>query len=112
MAITNTGKGKDRMGGKNDGLRYKWRWVMRCRLSGCPQTDKRRLPCQTCEVDVKTKLGWWRYAAIEWGDSYEAKVELNHSLTLNETGLPTRLAAQQRAEMLATEFCEAVLRAG
>lgn len=97
------------MGSAQDGLRYHWQWVMRCRLSGIPQGDKRRLPCQTCEADVKTKLGWWCYGAVDWHDSYEARVGLNNSFTLREEGLPTRLAAQQRAESLVAEFCTRVL---
>lgn len=109
MAITKTGTGKDRKGTKRDGLRYQWKWLMRCRLSGVPQGDKRRLPCQSCEAEVRTRLGWWTFRAVDWHDSYEAQVELKYALTLSEKGLPTRLAAQHRAEALVVEFCKRAL---
>lgn len=108
MAITNTGKGKDRMGGKNDGLRYDWRWAMRCQLSGYPQGDKRRLPCQGCIAEIQTALGPWEFEALDWHDSYEAQAKLKYTLTLSEKGLPSRLAAQRRAEAIVAEFCERV----
>lgn len=107
--IDNTGKGKDRKGTLRDGLRYKWRWVMRRQLSGGADSDTRRLPCQSCFAETHTPLGWWRFEAVDWHSSYEARAKLDNRIAIHEDGLPTRLEAQRRAEVLAIEFCERAL---
>jgi hypothetical protein len=108
--MSNTGKGKDRKGTMAaDGLQHDWQWAMRSQLSGGNPGDTRRLPCRTCHAEAVTSMGVWDFSAIDWHDSYEAEVLLDQRLNLSEKGLPTRLAAQRRAETLAKEFCHAVL---
>jgi len=107
---SNTGEGKDRKGSMLDGLKLKWKWTMQCCLSYGPKNDKRRLPCQVCYATRNTKTGHWVFEAVEWEDGYEANVKLNGDQILSEQNLPTRLKAQERAEAMLGEFCEAVLK--
>ena len=105
----NTGRGKDRKGTKRDGLERSWKWVMQCGLSKAPPSDKRRLPCQSCFAEIRTELGYWKFRAVDWHDSYEAQVHYNGKHLLSHEGFATRLEAQRRAEVLVKVFCEAAL---
>lgn len=105
----NTGKGRDSKGRKSDGLRWSWKWLKQCELSGALEKDKRRLPCQTCFAEAQTKLGWWRFEAVDWHDGYEARASLNGKVVVLRVGLPTRFEAQRCAEFLIKEFCEMAL---
>lgn len=110
MTITNDGQGKDRKGTKRDGLRLRWRWLMRRELSGGSDRDHRRLPCQTCFAEKRTSHGLWRYCAIDWHDGYEAEVSFNgNHFISSERDLPTRLDAQRCAEGLVASFCGAAI---
>jgi hypothetical protein len=107
--IDNTGKGKDRKGIKCDGLKHRWRWIERRMLSGHPQDDHRRLPCQVCEANVETSMGVWTFNAIDWGTFYQAEAAFDNNLYHNEVEYPTRLEAQKAAEQLPFGFATDVL---
>ncbi len=105
----NTGKGKDRKGTKKDGLRYSWKWVRQCDLSSGPRNDKRRLPCRTCYLELDTSLGVIRFGAVDWFDSYEARVLLQGEWLVSIRDLPTRLDTQLAAEKGIVEFARELL---
>ncbi len=110
--IRHTGKGEDRKGGRRDGLRLRWSWLMRRELSGAPPNDRRRLPCQTCRATRKTSHGVWEYRAVAWHDSYEADVELNGKPLAQKEGFTSRVRAQFAAEQLMRDFCRRALDEG
>jgi len=101
----NTGKGNDRKGTKRDGLRFTWKWVKQCGLSGADRNDHRRLPCQTCSAEV----GDFTFEATDWHDRYEATVDYNNKAFLHGSYFPTRLQAQLHAETMILEWCKATL---
>ena len=111
-----TGKGVDRMGNKRDGLRFKWEWVKRGRLStggsGQWRYPNKRHPCQSCEVvlsDIVTLPNRPNFIleAVQWhGPTYEGRVELNRELITSQDGFKTRLEAQQAAEELLYTFLQ------
>ncbi len=105
-------KGLDRMGGPKEGLRLPWEYLMQCELSGMPENDRRRLPCQTCFTERTGAQGSWRYEAVDWNDSYEAIVELNGQRITSESDFGSRLEAQRAAEGLMTRFCDITLSEG
>lgn len=104
----NTGTGVDEMA--SEGLRWQWRWLMQRDLSGADPKDLRRLPCQVCFAKTTTKLGTWRFEAIDWHDSYEARVELNGKHVVSKQNLCSRAEAQRCAEYLIIEFAKHILR--
>lgn len=102
-----TGTGKDRKGGRRDGLRFTWEWLRRSELSGGHPDDKRRVPCQTCCVDYKG----FRFESIAWHKAgkfrYQASVELGYRLRLSSElcEFATRVEAQKYAENMVQDFC-------
>lgn len=108
------GKGNDRLGGKKDGLKLKWQWITQSSLSGAPEDDKRRLPCQTCEAELVTKIWvkkhYWTFKVrSSYSDGYEAEVRFGGDVLLRQQDCETRLLAQQHAEMMFKEFLEGTL---
>jgi len=106
----NTGKGKDRKGMKQDGLRYNWIWTRQCDLSMAPRDDKRRLPCQVCYTEFETSLGWLKFEAVGWHDGYEARVNLRNERLVSIKNFPTRLEAQLAAEKGIIKFAKDLLK--
>lgn len=108
--IPNNGKGLDRKGTRVDGLRWEWKWLEQRMMSSRPENDHRRLPCQACIAEIEVPSGWWQFEVIYWNTDYEAQVRHDGEQFAAQEGLPTRLEAQRRAEMLVKEFCEAAIR--
>lgn len=110
-----TGKNADRMGNRQDGLKFKWQWVKRGRLStggsGEWKYPNARKPCQTCEAvlpDIVTLPNKPNFIleATQSGSSYEGRVHLNGEHVTSKDGFKTRLAAQQAAEELLFTFLQ------
>ena len=110
--ITTKGKGIDRLGTKKDGLKFIWKWIRRCELSGVDAKDKRRLPCQVCFAEA----GDFEYEVILWHTHYEARViykgatlirfnkEIDDTTEWKGEVLLERLQAQLKAEQLLVEY--------
>ncbi|KKM81681.1 hypothetical protein LCGC14_1327370 [marine sediment metagenome] len=114
------GKGADRKGTKRDGLRFKWQWIEQRCLSGVDESDRRRLPCQTCFAEVETLDETWCFRSVAWRNkgsfTYQAGVKLRGNNMISQDSdnddayCDTRLEAQRVAERMLEVLCVRALR--